>query len=170
MADSWIDLYWLPLGACGWFVRRNGRLYEWLVSRREHRAPLELYHAGLVIGQDGVEYAVEMGPVWNVGTGRARGGGGVELQLARRLGACHRGRRLAHPGDTRRRARTRMGCGTRVGRSIGRHSLKIPMTLPAGSRNIANVPAPGIVISFMTTSPPSSTAWSRLAWRSSVET
>ncbi|HET7734516.1 MAG TPA: hypothetical protein VFK52_00955 [Nocardioidaceae bacterium] len=66
MTGGWIDLYWLPLGAGGHFVRRNGRAYEWWVSRLEHRAPLDLYHAGLVIRQDDVDYAVEMGPVWNV--------------------------------------------------------------------------------------------------------
>jgi len=26
--SSGIDLYWLPLGAGGWFVRLNGRVYE----------------------------------------------------------------------------------------------------------------------------------------------
>jgi hypothetical protein len=28
MTSSRIDLYWLPLGAGGWFVRFNGRVYE----------------------------------------------------------------------------------------------------------------------------------------------
>lgn len=47
-------------------MRRNGRAYEWLVARREHRAALDLYHTGLTLHLDGVTYAVEMGPVWNV--------------------------------------------------------------------------------------------------------
>lgn len=63
---AWVDLYWLPLGAGGHVVRLNGRLYERLVARREHRPPLDLYHSGLMVGVDGVTYAVEMGPVWNV--------------------------------------------------------------------------------------------------------
>ena len=66
MADAWVDLYWLPLGAGGWFVRRNGRAYEWVVARREHRRPQDLYHAGLLVRHDGIGYAVEMGPVWNM--------------------------------------------------------------------------------------------------------
>ncbi len=28
-----VDLYWLPLGAGGWFVRLNGLAYERLVRR-----------------------------------------------------------------------------------------------------------------------------------------
>lgn len=60
------DLYWLPVGAGGSFVRRNGRIYERLVAWHEHRAPLDLYHAALQLTLDGTTYAVEMGPVWNV--------------------------------------------------------------------------------------------------------
>ena len=40
-----VDLYWLPLGAGGHFVRLNGRVYEALVARRDRRpraAPLPL--------------------------------------------------------------------------------------------------------------------------------
>jgi hypothetical protein len=44
-----IDLYWLPLGAGGWFVRLNGRIYETLAARREHRAPFDLYHSALEV-------------------------------------------------------------------------------------------------------------------------
>jgi hypothetical protein len=64
--QAWLDLYWLPLGAGGHFVRWNGRVYERLVAWKEHRAPLDLYHAGLMLRSDGITYAVEMGPVWNV--------------------------------------------------------------------------------------------------------
>ena len=40
-----IDLYWIPLGAGGHgFVRLNGRLYESLTARREHRPPPALPH------------------------------------------------------------------------------------------------------------------------------
>jgi hypothetical protein len=63
---AWLDLFWLPLGAGGHVVRWNGRVYEWLSARREGRAPLDLYHAGLMVCSDDVTYAVEMGPVWNV--------------------------------------------------------------------------------------------------------
>jgi hypothetical protein len=63
---GWVDLYWLPLGAGGHFVRFNGRVYERLSAWRAHRAPLDLYHAGLMVGFGDETYAVEMGPVWNV--------------------------------------------------------------------------------------------------------
>ena len=65
-AGAWIDLYWLPLGAGGHFVRWNGRVYEWMLARREHRPPANLFHTGLTLSLDDVVYAVEMGPVWNV--------------------------------------------------------------------------------------------------------
>jgi hypothetical protein len=63
---AWLDLFWLPLGAGGHVVRWNGLAYERLAARRERRAPLDLYHAGLMVHSDDVTYAVEMGPVWNV--------------------------------------------------------------------------------------------------------
>jgi hypothetical protein len=44
-----VDLFWLPLGAGGHFVRVNGRLYEALAARREHRARCDLYHSALVV-------------------------------------------------------------------------------------------------------------------------
>lgn len=47
--ESGIDLYWLPLGAGGWFVRLNGRIYETILAWREHRRPLDLYHSALEV-------------------------------------------------------------------------------------------------------------------------
>jgi hypothetical protein len=44
-----IDVYWLPLGAGGWFVRLNGLIYEHMVARHEHRRPLDLYHSALEV-------------------------------------------------------------------------------------------------------------------------
>jgi hypothetical protein len=44
-----IDLWWLPLGAGGWFVRLNGRVYEALNALVEHRRPLGLYHCALEV-------------------------------------------------------------------------------------------------------------------------
>jgi hypothetical protein len=44
-----IDLYWLPLGAGGWFVRLNGRIYEAIHARLEKRPPLDLYHSALEV-------------------------------------------------------------------------------------------------------------------------
>lgn len=65
-SSSSLDLYWLPLGAGGHVVRWNGRLYEAICARREHRPAQRLFHAGLMAQLDGVHYAIEMGPVWNV--------------------------------------------------------------------------------------------------------
>jgi hypothetical protein len=64
--ETWIELYWLPLGAGGHFVRWNGRVYEALAARRQHRAPVPLYHSAMQIRLGDIVYAVEMGPVWNV--------------------------------------------------------------------------------------------------------
>ena len=47
--DASIDLYWLPLGAGGRFVRFNGRVYEAIHAHRERRQPLDLYHSALVV-------------------------------------------------------------------------------------------------------------------------
>lgn len=63
---AWVDLYWLPLGAGGHCVRLNGRIYEWLASRRAGRPAQDLYHSALLVGLDDVNWAVEMGPPWNV--------------------------------------------------------------------------------------------------------
>jgi hypothetical protein len=66
MAEAWVDLYWLPLGAGGHVVRWNGRLYEALAARHEHRAAVPLYHSALQVRLGETTYAIEMGPVWNV--------------------------------------------------------------------------------------------------------
>ena len=34
-----VELYWLPLGAGGWFVRLNGRIWQAVHARLEHRRP-----------------------------------------------------------------------------------------------------------------------------------
>ena len=64
--EDWVDLYWLPLGAGGHWVRWNGRIYETVAAAWQHRPRYELYHSALQIHSDGATYAVEMGPVWNV--------------------------------------------------------------------------------------------------------
>ena len=62
---SWIDLYWLPLGADGSaVVRASGRLYERWVARRANRAPLVLYHSALKVHAGGATYVIEVGPAW----------------------------------------------------------------------------------------------------------
>ena len=44
-----IDLYWLPLGAGGNFVRLNGRIYEFLHALFEGRQTFDLYHSALEV-------------------------------------------------------------------------------------------------------------------------
>ena len=58
-----VDLYWLPLGAGGWFVRFNGRVYERLTARLAHRPPLDLYHAALEVRTAEGRFAIELTPV-----------------------------------------------------------------------------------------------------------
>lgn len=58
-----IDLYWLPLGAGGHSVRINGRVFEALAARVEHRPALDLYHSALVVAEPDRRFAIEMGPI-----------------------------------------------------------------------------------------------------------
>jgi hypothetical protein len=44
-----VDLYWLPLGAGGHFVRMNGLAYEAVMAFRERRPRFDLYHSALVV-------------------------------------------------------------------------------------------------------------------------
>jgi hypothetical protein len=52
-----VDLYWIPLGAGGRFVRRNGRVYEAIAAARAHRRPRDLYHAALIVDGHAIEIA-----------------------------------------------------------------------------------------------------------------
>jgi hypothetical protein len=61
-----VDLYWLPLGAgealhC---VRWNGRVFEAIAARYNHRAPRDLYHSALEVRLDGDRVVIEMAPAW----------------------------------------------------------------------------------------------------------
>jgi hypothetical protein len=60
-----VDLYWLPLGAGGHFVRLNGRLYEAAAALRARRRPSDLYHSALEVRLGSGRYVIEMAPVWN---------------------------------------------------------------------------------------------------------
>jgi hypothetical protein len=60
-----VDLYWLPLGAGGHFVRLNGRVYEAVKAWREHRRRRDLYHAALEIRLPEATYTIEQAPVPN---------------------------------------------------------------------------------------------------------
>ncbi len=60
-----VDLYWLPLGAGGRFVRFNGRVYEALAARVQRRPPCDLYHSALEVRVDGRRFVIEMAPIFD---------------------------------------------------------------------------------------------------------
>ena len=68
-----VDLYWLSLGAGGRFVAFNGRVYESIAARREHRAPLDLYHTALIVTTREERFVIEN--TWPIpgGDGASRG-------------------------------------------------------------------------------------------------
>ena len=67
-----VDLYWLPLGAGGHFVRLNGRAYEALVARMERREVCDLYHSALQVRVPEGTFVVEQAPVSDL-SGKRRG-------------------------------------------------------------------------------------------------
>jgi hypothetical protein len=58
-----VDLYWLPLGAGGHFVRLNGRVYEAIAARLQRRPARDLYHSALQIEVPEGTYVIEQTPV-----------------------------------------------------------------------------------------------------------
>lgn len=54
-----IDVLWIPLGAGGWFVKFNGRVYEALQAHSERRRPLALYHTALEVHLPEGRFVVE---------------------------------------------------------------------------------------------------------------
>jgi hypothetical protein len=44
-----VELHWLPLGAGGWFVKLNGRIWEAIHALWQQRRPRDLYHTALVV-------------------------------------------------------------------------------------------------------------------------
>ena len=80
-----IDLYWLPLGAGGHSVRLNGRVFEWVAARLQHRDRCDLYHSALEVYAPEGRFVVEQAPAWG-----ERGEHGVVAQGA--VGARELGR------------------------------------------------------------------------------
>ena len=58
-----VDLYWLPLGAGGHFVRLNGRVYEALTARLQRRPSRDLYHSALQVELPEGTFVIEQAPV-----------------------------------------------------------------------------------------------------------
>jgi hypothetical protein len=71
--EAGVDLFWLPLGAGGHFVRLNGRIYEAIRARRERRRPFDLYHTALEVRTTDGRFTIEM--AWPIpdADGRSRG-------------------------------------------------------------------------------------------------
>jgi hypothetical protein len=67
-----VDLYWLPLGAGGHFVRLNGRIYEAVAARVQRRPACDLYHSALQVEVAEGTFVIEQAPVhdWS---GKQRG-------------------------------------------------------------------------------------------------
>jgi hypothetical protein len=65
-----VDLYWLPLGAGGHFVRLNGRAYEALAARLQRRPACDLYHSALQVELPEGTYVIEQTPVSDLSGGR----------------------------------------------------------------------------------------------------
>ena len=58
-----VDLYWLPLGAGGHFVRLNGRVFEAAAARAERRPACDLYHSALEVRVAAGRFVIEQAPV-----------------------------------------------------------------------------------------------------------
>jgi len=67
-----VDLYWLPLGAGGSFVRLNGRVYEALAARVQRRPSCDLYHSALQVQVPEGKFVIEQTPVPDL-SGEQRG-------------------------------------------------------------------------------------------------
>jgi hypothetical protein len=82
-----VDLYWLPLGAGGHFVRLNGRIYEACDAAIHRRSRYDLYHSALEVHVPSGRFVIEQTPVPD-GRGDQRGvvaGGAVGSCSAARL-------------------------------------------------------------------------------------
>jgi hypothetical protein len=68
--ESSIDLYWLPLGAGGHFVRLNGQVFESVAAFLERRSTCDLYHSALIVHVPEGRFVIEQAPVGRNGSER----------------------------------------------------------------------------------------------------
>jgi hypothetical protein len=61
--EAAVDLYWLPLGAGGCFVRLNGHIFEAVAARAERRPACDLYHSALEVRVAAARFVIEQAPV-----------------------------------------------------------------------------------------------------------
>jgi hypothetical protein len=71
---SGVELFWIPLGAGGWFVRTNGIVFEFVAAAIGRRPRSRLFHSALVVEVDGVRHAIELCPEQPGRHGRVAGG------------------------------------------------------------------------------------------------
>jgi len=96
-----VDLYWLPLGAGGHFVRLNGRIFESVTARLQRRPVRDLYHSALQVHLGADTYVIEQAPVPDL-AGTRRGvvaEGAIGTSLAGRFRLCRYEIRLWRGGD-----------------------------------------------------------------------
>lgn len=62
-SESWVDLYWLPLGAGGHSVRWNGRVFETVAAALGRRPRRDLYHSALEVRVPEGRFVIEQAPV-----------------------------------------------------------------------------------------------------------
>jgi hypothetical protein len=84
-SQSWVDLYWLPLGAGGHSVRLNGRVFEAVVARLDRRPACDLYHSALEVNVPDGRFVIEMAPARAGGSRGVVAGGPVGARWAARL-------------------------------------------------------------------------------------
>jgi hypothetical protein len=61
-----VDLYWIPLGAGAFVVRRTGRLFEWMSALLQRRRPSDLFHSALEVTVPAGRFVIEMTPIPDV--------------------------------------------------------------------------------------------------------
>jgi hypothetical protein len=62
--EDGVDLLWIPLGAGVQIVRWNGRVFEAVAARLQHRTAEDLYHSALEVRRGSGCFVVEMAPAW----------------------------------------------------------------------------------------------------------
>jgi hypothetical protein len=85
-SQAGVELYWLPLGAGGWFVKLNGRIWEAMHALWQRRRPCDIYHTALVVRVPEGRFVIENSWPIPVADGVLRG---VVVQgpvFSRRLG------------------------------------------------------------------------------------
>jgi hypothetical protein len=68
--EASVELYWLPLGAGGYSVRVNGKVFEVVAAWRGRRERCDLYHTGLQVCLPEEQFVIEQAPAWGEGSRR----------------------------------------------------------------------------------------------------